>query len=209
MAQVDYYFSLLSPWAYIGHDAFHEAMTRCGASVNYLPINVPQAFEASETPVLGKRHKTRQAYRTLELQRWAVKRELEFNFWPAHWPFAAATGDRMIIAISQSGGNPAAFMRQVLTGIWEREANFAEDAALIEAANAAGEDGAALLQDASRPEIGSIYEANTAAAIERGVFGVPAYLYDGEYFWGQDRIDLLEDAVASGRAGFKPVFPDA
>ena len=115
----------------------------------------------------------------------------------------------MIIAISQSGGNPAAFMRQVLTGIWEREANFAEDAALIEAANAAGEDGAALLQHAGQPEIGSIYEANTAAAIERGVFGVPAYLYDGEYFWGQDRIDLLEDAVASGRAGFKPVFPDA
>ncbi|MEM7425470.1 MAG: 2-hydroxychromene-2-carboxylate isomerase [Pseudomonadota bacterium] len=208
MAQVDYYFTLLSPWAYIGHDAFHEAMGRCGASVNYVPINLPQAFEASDTPLLGKRHKTRQDYRTLELQRWAVKRDLDFNFWPAHWPFAASTGDRMIIAIQQNGGNPAAFMRQVFTGIWERQTNFAEEAALVEAANAAGEDGEKLLGMSGANSIGRVYEDSTSRAIELGIFGVPAYFYDGEYFWGQDRIDLLEDAVSSGRPGFKPVYPD-
>lgn len=208
MAQVDYYFTLLSPWAYIGHDAFHAAMDRCGATVNYKPLNLPKAFEASETPVLGKRHKTRQAYRTLELQRWAIKRNLEFNFWPDHWPFAAATGDRMILAILQQGRNPAAFMRQIFTGIWERQENFAEESALVEAANAVGENGTALLEAAGGPEVGDVYEANTSAAIELGMFGVPAYFYDGEYFWGQDRIELLEDAVSSGRAGFKPVFPE-
>ncbi len=209
MAEIDYYFTLLSPWAYIGHDAFHEAMNRAGATVNYLPINLPQAFEASNTPLLGQRHKTRQDYRTLELQRWAIKRNLSFNFWPAHWPFAAATGDRMVIAIVRRGENPAAFVRQVLTGIWERQVNFAEEAALVDAANAAGEDGVALLAESADEAVGQIYEASTGKAIELGVFGVPAYFYDGEYFWGQDRIELLEDAVSSGRAGFKPVYPES
>ena len=163
--------SLLSPWAYIGHDAFHDAMERCGASVNYLPINVPEAFQAAETPALAKRHKTRQAYRTLELQRWAIKRELEFNFWPAHWPFAAATGDRMIIAISERGGNPAAFMRQVLTGIWEREVNYAEDGALVEAANAAGEDGAALLEEAVRAKVQRFVYTSTTSTFGHALRG--------------------------------------
>ncbi|MCP5082211.1 MAG: hypothetical protein GY948_10995 [Alphaproteobacteria bacterium] len=119
MAEVDYYFTLLSPWAYIGHDAFHEAMERTGTTVNYRPINLPQAFEASNTPMLGNRHKTRQDYRTLELQRWGVKRGLNFNYWPAHWPFAAANADKMIISLVQNGESPAAFMREVFTGIWD------------------------------------------------------------------------------------------
>lgn len=208
MAQVDYYFTLISPWAYIGHDAFHDAMERTGTTVNYLPINLPLAFEASNTPMLGQRHKTRQDYRTLELQRWRVKRGLEFNIWPAHWPFPAATGDKMIISLVQEGQSPAAFMREVFTGIWEREVNYGDDSALGSAADAVGLEGAALLEKAQAEEIGDIYDKTTAEAIDMGIFGVPAYFYDGEYFWGQDRIELLEDALKSARAGYKPVYPD-
>ena len=207
MAEVDYYFTLLSPWAYIGHDAFHQAMERTGTTVNYRPINLPQAFEAAQTPMLGNRHKTRQDYRTLELQRWGVKRGLNFNYWPAHWPFPAAVADKMIISLVQNGESPAAFMREVFTGIWERETNYGEESALVAAAQAAGHDGAALLEQAKQDESEAIYAASTDDAIELGIFGVPAYFYDGEYFWGQDRIELLEDALKSGRPGFKHVYP--
>ncbi|NNF80201.1 MAG: 2-hydroxychromene-2-carboxylate isomerase [Rhizobiales bacterium] len=207
MAEVDYYFTLLSPWAYIGHDAFHQAMERTGTTVNYRPINLPQAFEASDTPMLGNRHKTRQDYRTLELQRWGVKRGLSFNYWPAHWPFPAANADKMVISLVQNGESPAAFMREVFTGIWERETNFADESALVSAADAVGHNGATLLEQAKQGEIEKIYARSTKDAIEMGVFGVPAYFYDGEYFWGQDRIELLEDALKSGRPGFKCVYP--
>ncbi len=208
MAEVDYYFTLLSPWAYIGHDAFHQAMERTGTTVNYLPLNLPLAFEASDTPLLGKRHKTRQDYRTLELQRWAVKRGLSFNFWPDHWPFAAATGDKMVIAMVQNGTNPSAFMREIFTGIWERQMDYAEESALVEAAAKVGLDGEALLAQAHGEEAQAVYDGTTEKAIELGIFGVPAYFYDGEYFWGQDRIELLEDALKAGRAGYKPVYPE-
>ncbi|MGI9371739.1 MAG: 2-hydroxychromene-2-carboxylate isomerase [Hyphomicrobiales bacterium] len=204
---IDYYFSLLSPWAYIGHKAFHDAMNRTGAAIAYKPINVPEAFQASETPLLGNRHITRQQYRTLELQRWGVKRGLEFNYWPAHWPFAAATGDKMIMACCAKNNDPASFIGQVLSGIWERETNYNDEAELVAAANAGGLDGDGLLADAKGGKFDAAYEANTQEAIGAGVFGVPAYIYKGEFFWGQDRIDLLEDAIRSGRDGFTPVMP--
>jgi carboxymethylenebutenolidase len=40
------------------------------------------------------------------------------------------------------------------------------------------------------------YEAYTQAAIDAGVFGAPSYVVDGEMFWGQDRLDFVERALA-------------
>ena len=42
------------------------------------------------------------------------------------------------------------------------------------------------------------YEADSQRAIEAGVFGAPSYIYDGELFWGQDRLDFLERRLARG-----------
>jgi len=43
---------------------------------------------------------------------------------------------------------------------------------------------------------------STRDALRAGVFGTPTYSLEGEIFWGQDRLDLLDDALASGRAPF-------
>jgi 2-hydroxychromene-2-carboxylate isomerase len=42
----------------------------------------------------------------------------------------------------------------------------------------------------------AIYDGYTQEAIERQVFGAPTYVYDGEPFWGQDRLDFVERALA-------------
>ena len=40
------------------------------------------------------------------------------------------------------------------------------------------------------------YKALTDEAIERKVFGAPTYVYRDELFWGQDRLDFLDRALA-------------
>ena len=40
------------------------------------------------------------------------------------------------------------------------------------------------------------YAVLTQEAIDRGVFGAPTFVYDGELFWGQDRLDFLDRALA-------------
>lgn len=202
---VDYYFSMISPWAYIGHDAFHEMVARRGVTVNYLPVKLPEVFEVTGGLPLPKRHPARQAMRWVEMQRWREKRGIALNLQPAHWPFATATADRMVIAVVKGGGDPAAFMRAVFVGTWAEEKDMADEDTLVATANGVGLDGTALLAAAKTDEMGGILDANTAKAIEVGSFGSPGYVLNGEVFWGQDRIDLLEDAIASGRAPYRPL----
>ena len=56
-------------------------------------------------------------------------------------------------------------------------------------------DGAALLAKAGSAEIKAQYERNTGEAIERSVFGSPTYFADGDMFYGQDRLELVERAL--------------
>jgi len=204
-ASVDYFFSMVSPWAYIGHDALHDMAARHGAELVYRPVALMEVFERTDTPTLPNRHPTRKDYRMVELQRWREKRGLSYHLQPAHWPFPAATADRMVIAATQAGSDPAGFMRAVFAAIWEQNDDVTPDDALVRLADGAGLDGAALLEAAGSSVVETAYAANTDALVALGGFGSPVYVLNGELFWGQDRIDLLEDAIASGRAPFHPV----
>jgi len=203
-AAIDYYFSMVSPWAYIGHDAFHEMAARRSASIAYKPVALLEVFERTDTPALPKRHPTRRAYRMLELQRWRVKRGLDFKLEPAHWPFPFATADSMVIAAAQAGHDPAAFMRRAFAVIWEEDGDLSEPSAVAAVADEVGLPGGELLEAAESDAVAATYAENTDKLVEIGGFGSPIYVLGGEIFWGQDRIDLLEDAIASGRVPYVP-----
>ena len=53
-------------------------------------------------------------------------------------------------------------------------------------------------------DVSAKYEQNRQDALAADVFGSPVYVLDGEVFWGQDRLDLLDDALASGRRPYRP-----
>jgi 2-hydroxychromene-2-carboxylate isomerase len=50
----------------------------------------------------------------------------------------------------------------------------------------------------------AVYALNLENAVAADVFGSPAYVLVGEVFWGQDRLDLLDDALRSGRPAYRP-----
>ena len=76
--RIDYYFSLLSPWAYIGHRFFLDIARRHNVSIVYKPVLLNEVFSQTGGLPLAKRHPARQAYRTMELQRWREKRLSNF-----------------------------------------------------------------------------------------------------------------------------------
>ena len=76
---IDYYFSLVSPWAYIGHAPFMEIARRHGVEVNYKPVFLGRVFAETGGLPLAQRHPARQRYRIVELQRWRERRGLSFN----------------------------------------------------------------------------------------------------------------------------------
>jgi 2-hydroxychromene-2-carboxylate isomerase len=202
--QIDYYFSLSSPWAYIGHKFFREVVSTYGLTVNHKPVVLADLFSETGGLPLVKRHPVRQRYRMLELQRWRDKRSLKFHLQPAHFPLNARLADGLVMAAIEAGHDPDPFLRRAFAAVWEDQLNLADAATLVRLADDCGFPGKALVERSGTDEIGEKYEQNRQDGLSADVFGSPAYVLDGEVFWGQDRIELLVDALKSGRAPYRP-----
>jgi 2-hydroxychromene-2-carboxylate isomerase len=201
---IQYYFSMLSPWAYIGHRLFREVVAAHDVKVVHKPMVLGELFAETGGLPLLKRHPSRQKYRMMELQRWRDKRGLDFKLQPRHWPFNGRPADLFVIAAIEEGHDPDPFIRLAFPAVWEEERDLADPATIKELGDRGGLPSDTLLARASDPAISAIYEQNRQDAIAAGVFGAPAYVLDGEVFWGQDRIELLADALKSGRAAYGP-----
>jgi 2-hydroxychromene-2-carboxylate isomerase len=201
---IDYYFSLVSPWAYIGHAPFMEIARRYGLEINYKPVFLGRVFAETGGLPLAQRHPARQRYRLVELQRWRDKRGVPLNLNPKHWPFDVTLADRFVIAIQATHQDPDPFLRRAFAGVWAEDRNLADPLVIAELAEQAGLDSASLIDMARRSTTEVIYALNLENAIGGDVFGSPAYVLSGEVFWGQDRLDLLEDALKSGREAYSP-----
>lgn len=200
---IDYYISMHSPWAYIGHVPFMDIARRHDVKVTYKPSSLSDVFAETGGLPVTERHPARLRYRILELQRWREKRGLRFNLHPKFFPFAAETADRFVVAMVAAGHDSGPFLRLAFAALWEEEKNLADDATLVAIADAAKLPGAELLAEAKRDAIKAAYEQNTKDAIRIEVIGSPSYVLDGEVFWGQDRLDLLEDTLRSARKAFR------
>jgi 2-hydroxychromene-2-carboxylate isomerase len=203
--QIDYYFSLTSPWAYIGHALFGEVVSTYNCKVNHKPVVLVDLFSETGGLPLVKRHPVRQRYRMLELQRWRDKRGLNFHLRPAHSPFNGRLADGVVIATIEAGHDPDPFLRRAFAGVFEQQLDLADPSTLAKLADDSGLPGRQLVERSASDEVSVAYEQNRQDALAADVFGSPVYVLDGEVFWGQDRIELLADALKSGRPRYRSV----
>jgi 2-hydroxychromene-2-carboxylate isomerase len=200
--RISVYFSLLSPWAYIGHATLQGLVARHDLGVDYRPVALAQVFPESGGLPLAKRHPARLRYRILELQRWREKRGLNFHIHPQYFPFDPSLGDRVICAMTLAGADPHKFIAAAFAGIFERQRDLADAGTIAQTLEEAGYERDWLMRADGEAELQ--YQRNLALALEAGVFGSPTYVLDGEIFWGQDRLELVDDALTSGRMAFSP-----
>ena len=193
---VDFYFALQSPWAYLGNGILRDIADRHDLTVRAKPIDLGSIFPKSGGLPLGKRAPQRQAYRMTELKRWSAYRGVDVVLEPVHFPTDPTLGSCMITAADLAGQDAFALSCTLLAVTWAEDGNISDPADLVAFANDAGFDGTALVEMAQSDAARSAYDAATQEAFDRGVFGSPTYIYDGELFWGQDRLEFLERAVA-------------
>jgi len=194
---VDYYFATISPFMYLGHERFLAIAARRGASIAVKPINMGEVFPVSGGLPLSKRAPQRQAYRLVELERWSEHLGIPLNREPRFFP---VNGDRaahwILAADERDHGQALALTGAVGHAIWREERDVADEATLADIAERLGMDAGKLADRAASEEIIARYKGYTAEAIERKVFGAPTYIYADELFWGQDRLDFLDRALA-------------
>jgi 2-hydroxychromene-2-carboxylate isomerase len=109
---VDYYFSPISPWTYLGHARFADMAKRHGAMVNVKPADFGKVFAASGGLPLAKRAPQRQAYRMVELKRFRDYLKTPLNLQPKFFPAPSDLAAQFIIAAGRAGGGDAACRRR-------------------------------------------------------------------------------------------------
>lgn len=195
---VDYYFAPQSPWAYLGHQRLAEIVQRTGAALRVMPIDLGgKVFPISGGLPLGQRAPQRQAYRLVELKRYGQYLNVPLNVKPKYFPVGGDDAARLIIAADLAHGVAAAMAiaGAILAACWAQERNMADDKVLAELLHEQNLP-ASLLEQSHSQAVQVRYETYTQAAIDAGVFGAPSYVVDGEIFWGQDRLDFVERALA-------------
>ncbi|MFI4888487.1 MAG: 2-hydroxychromene-2-carboxylate isomerase, partial [Burkholderiales bacterium] len=146
---------------------------------------------------LKQRAPQRQAYRLIVLKRWSNYLHGPLILHPAHFPVSGDLASKWILAALEEGADAALeFAGALGRAVWTEERNIADRQTLAAIAAAQGSDAAALDERANAPDIATRYDVLTKEAIERGVFGSPTYVCGGELFWGQDRLDFLDRALA-------------
>jgi 2-hydroxychromene-2-carboxylate isomerase len=197
--KLDFYFSFISLYTYIGYEAFEALVKKYDLEITYKPIDLHAIFSASGGLPVSKRPPQRQAYRFVEMQRWAIARNIPLVLKPKHHPSDPAIGHRMLIAAMSRNLDVREFIRNSLKILWVDDLDIKDSKVMVAVANKSGLDGELLLKDSTSQEIDVEVNQLTVEAVERQVFGTPFFFYRDEPFWGQDRLDLLEDAIKSNR----------
>jgi 2-hydroxychromene-2-carboxylate isomerase len=197
-ATIDYFFAPNSPWTFLGHQRLAVLAQAHSAQVRVMPVDLGQVFSVSGGLPLPKRAPQRQAYRLVELRRFAQHLNVPLNPEPAHFPVAGDPAAKLIVATDAQEGWATAMRLTGAIGaaVWVQERNIADEATLVQLLDECGLP-ESLLALSQTDDVQARYAANTQAAMDAGVFGAPTYGVEGELFWGQDRLDFLARRLAA------------
>jgi len=194
---IDYYFTPISPYTYLGHERFLEIAARHGATVGVKPVDYGRIFPVSGGLPLKQRAPQRQAYRLFELERWSKHLGKALNVKPKFFPVSPDAPAKWIIAAqAHDTADALRLAGALLRAVWAEERDISDEATLASIATGERLDPASLAARAATPDTASRYDALTQEAIDRQIFGAPTYVYRDEPFWGQDRLDFLDRALA-------------
>lgn len=197
---IDYYASLNSPWTHLGAARIEALAAKFGATLRIWPVDFGTVFAGSGGLPLPKRSPQRQAYRLMELRRWREFLSVPINIEPKFFPSSEALTAPCVIALRETQGDAPAIRlaHRVLKAVWQDEVNPANPAALARLIGECGLDADTVMKLGAEPRWTERRNADTQAALARGVFGAPSYVIGDEIFWGQDRLDFVERRLARG-----------
>jgi len=198
----EYFLATQSPYVYLGHARFVELARRYGVQIQLKPMDLGRVFSGSGGLPLAKRAPQRQAYRLVELARWSKYLGLPLNLEPKFFPVSGDPAAKLVIATQLAHGTDKALelVGTVSNALWVEERNIADDATLQDLADSLSLDGKSLLAASQGASVQAAYDANTDDAAAAGVYGAPWFVFEGQPYWGQDRLDFLERAFAEASA---------
>ncbi len=207
MAEIEYFYSAHSAFAYLGSARLMEIAGATGCRIVHKPMDLQRVVAVTGPGATNGRTPERRAYFSgREIERWAEARDAPvMEGWPTHHDNDMTLCNGMLIAGLLQGHEIDRLAHRLLEAHWRDDADLADRDSLLKLGAEVGlEEPEALLAAALSPEVQAVYEANTEEAIHRSVFGSPTYFVDGDMFYGQDHLELVEWALERPFAGTWP-----
>jgi 2-hydroxychromene-2-carboxylate isomerase len=192
--QVDFFFDFVSPYTYLAQTQLPALKTRSGATFRLWPmhlLNLMKRVGNSPTTVLCA---NKMKYATADIGRWVARYGVPFQFNPHVFAADQSLALRAAL-VAQDQGVEDAYNRAVFSAFWAEGADVNDGARLAEGLNAGGLDGSALLETANEARYGERLAQNTETAAERGVFGSPTFIVGEDLFFGNDRLEFLQQRL--------------
>jgi len=206
MPKLEYFYSAHSGFAYLGSKRFLDIARSAKVEIIHKPFDLRRAVAVTGPGPTNSLTPERRAYFSgREIERWAEARSAPvMDGVPTHHAKEIATSNGMLIAGLLQGVNIDQLAHTLLEAHWRDDADLADLECLSKLGSKAGIDPEPLLAAALSPDVQAIYEQNTDEAITRSVFGSPTYFVDGDMFYGQDHLELVERALVKPFAGVWP-----
>jgi 2-hydroxychromene-2-carboxylate isomerase len=198
-ATIEFIFDFASPNAYLAYRALPSILERTGARLVINPCLLGGIFKATGNVAPGIAFaavKGKLDYETLEFRRFVARRGLDKFRDNPHFPVNSLMLMRGYIAAREAGVE-AAYLEMGLEGLWEEGLKLDDREVLARRIDSAGLDSASLLAAAQTDRVKLKLADNTAAAVARGVFGVPTFFVGDDMFFGKDRLGQVEEAASA------------
>lgn len=190
--RLEYFFDYVSPFSYLANSQMAALVARTGAELVYRPFFLGGVMQATgnQPPATLP---ARGAYMAKDIPRWVRRYGVPFVFNP-NFPMNTLHAMRAALAAQELGAFPA-YHEALFRAAWVEPANLADVTVLRDVIAKAGLDADRIVARAGSDEIKEQLKANTAEAVERGAFGAPTLFVGDEMFFGNDRLDFVEEAL--------------
>jgi len=196
--QIDFYFDFWSPYAYLASGRLADMAERYGCALRYCPIDLTRAkLAAGNTGPANLQIPPKIRYLMTDLRRWAERYDLPWGGVPKGKDTRRINTGTLL---AQDVGLAQAYVREGYRAVWGEGGDPNSDELLTGLAERVGIDPVRLLAFVDSDEAAARYEAQFKEAEVRGVFGVPIMLVGEAMWWGNDRLDFLEDFLAEHQA---------
>ncbi|MGE8325639.1 2-hydroxychromene-2-carboxylate isomerase [Pseudomonas urmiensis] len=192
--RVEFFFDLGSPASYLAWTQLPALCARHGAELVYRPMLLGGVFQATGNaspvmvPAKGK-------YMFVDLQRYAERYGVPFGL-PPGFPINTLGLMRGLVASQLHAPERfKALLAVLFRALWAQRLNLGDAPVLDATLDAAGFDPQQFRALASQVEVKQALKQVTEEAVARGVFGAPTCFVEGQMFFGQDRLDFVEQAL--------------
>ena len=194
--QVEFLFDVGSPYSYLAYHQLPKIAKAKGATILWRPVLLGGLFQATgnrspiEVPAKGR-------YSIIDLQRWANVYGVRLTMNP-HFPINTLSLMRGAVAMQMAGdAELQSYLEVIFSAMFEVPRNMNDPAEVAAVLQAGGFDPASFMESISASEVKEKLKSNTADAVARGAFGAPTFFVGEDMFWGQDRLQFVEAALAS------------